>query len=66
MFHLHFHILLLIVSFCFFQSQGRALPLLTQLESHYAASEVAEDDDASDVADDEQDGDATDAASLLD
>ena len=39
---------------------------LTQLESHYAASEVAEDGDASDVADDEQDGDATDAASLLD
>ena len=39
---------------------------LTQLESHYAASEVAEDGDASDVADDEEDGDATDAASLLD
>ena len=39
---------------------------LTQLESHYAASEDAEDGDASDVAADEEDGDAADAASLLD
>ena len=39
---------------------------LTQFESHYAASEDAEDGDASDVAADDEHGDAHDAASLLD